>query len=421
MWYRRIVEVSEVDLPHPIRGKPELLQVRFGKPSFGSIDFATRPKHKLEADDEEDDYTRFKRIRLVSKCRTYRAPKCFTDARKQFTFDMLGTSDGPTSSYRAASITRTGKKGNKNFHSSDAMASHFQGLLHEDSLELARSKQNKTKEGLSKFMRNMTRGRPCTEMLGSATYQIIADQLSQLSAISSTDPKLPYLIQASLTRHSPYSDDVLANFLPAPDISSRFLPEPRKYNCICNADEYLHCDAVCCEQCGTWQHYSCYYHQGTSILKHRCARDTCPSYAWYQELARINSRSTIVISEGSSSDLQLASLKASVDMRDRALKIILAILQIFQLPLEVSRWELHFREASCDPRKLNSVEMPLLEISQLECQPRFSGLGLELRRPCRMLPQFVFGTIQCYNADCMRSRPGNGFCWMEDLRQHWCG
>lgn len=85
MSFRRITEIHEVGLPHPTARNTI---VCFGEPSFGRVQFGPKPlKRKLEEVDGEDgDYSRFKRIRVVSEAKRVKAPKIFIEAMQTRAF-----------------------------------------------------------------------------------------------------------------------------------------------------------------------------------------------------------------------------------------------------------------------------------------------------------------------------------------------
>jgi hypothetical protein len=85
MWFRRITEIHEVDLPHHA---PRNTNVQFGTTSFGRVQFGPKPlKRSLEEVDGEDgDYSRFKRIRVILAAKRVKAPRIFAEAKLTRTF-----------------------------------------------------------------------------------------------------------------------------------------------------------------------------------------------------------------------------------------------------------------------------------------------------------------------------------------------
>jgi len=94
MWFRRIEEIYEVDPPQLSIPRPWEHKAEFGKPSFQIITESfgpARPKRKLEEIDGEDgDFTRFKRIRLVSRRKQVRIAKHFTTPESAKSFKNIG-------------------------------------------------------------------------------------------------------------------------------------------------------------------------------------------------------------------------------------------------------------------------------------------------------------------------------------------
>lgn len=80
MWFRRVQEIHEVEPPKVVPlpkhwSKP----AQFGEKAFSGVSFGpAAPKRKLEDHDGEDgDYTRFKRVRMISRQQRLKLPKLF--------------------------------------------------------------------------------------------------------------------------------------------------------------------------------------------------------------------------------------------------------------------------------------------------------------------------------------------------------
>lgn len=142
MWFRRITEIHEVDLPHAAAPKRK---VQFGESSFGHVKFGPDPpKRRLEEVDGEDgDYSRFKRIRVVSAIKRFRAPKIFTHTKQTQAFHTVTkNSKNPLGPSKVELSTSNPIPGAEN----TGGILYFKGLVEQDTLELARSKQRSAHE-----------------------------------------------------------------------------------------------------------------------------------------------------------------------------------------------------------------------------------------------------------------------------------
>jgi hypothetical protein len=416
MWFRRITEIDEVSLPQLGYEGSRSANIQFGEPSFSHISSAAEPKRRLEEKSDEH-FSRFKRIRLVERIRRFKTPKSFTSAKVTPTFDTIARS----------STTRVWRFGGERFKKTrgtldeDSDSSAFCGLVQEDIFHQARSKQHVTEGDTYKLVK-LWKGRSYADALEPAICLKMNERINRAINLGGSHTSVPYLIQASLVRLSTYTDDVLPDYLPAPDINARLLPPPPKYACVCNSDEDVPrnatSNAINCGQCGTWQHHSCYYLDRTPTHRHRCARPECHSSNWYNQITKINARWTICISANPSSDIKMDELRSFTKTHDPALKIILVLLKVLNVPPDVSRWALYLNEPASRPRKLHLAESPLLMLSQLEPQCGRTDASLELRRCTGMVPNFAFGAYQCEQPECKRSTVGHGFAWLEDLIAH---
>lgn len=377
----------------------------------------SRPKRNSEESIDEEHYHRYKRIRLVSRAKRLKAPKSFVVTQRRPAFHTAaGFKDKSPWRNHGDGLVSLRHESQEN-----STQPEFRGLAQEDTFAKARSAKNIAEDDTYNIMK-LRKGRSYANSLDPVTCSRMTEQINRMVHEGDRHVNVPYLIQASLVRLSTYTDDILPDFLPAPDIGSRLLPKPLKFVCICHADDYATSDArseaIRCEQCGNWQHHACYYPNQNAEQKHRCGQIDCPSSIWYKQIVTMHTRRTICISANPSSDLSMTALRSSAEVRDPTLKIILVLLKLINVPLDVNRWELYLRERGARPRKLNLVEMPLLEISQLESQYGHTDTSLELRRRTRLFPSFAFGTYQCQVPICARSLIGQGFLWMEELIAH---
>jgi hypothetical protein len=78
MWFRRVEEVMEVDLPNMAQAIPRK-PARFGESSLGPKVFGPRPpkRRREEVDGEDGDYTQFKRIRLITRRKRLKSATLF--------------------------------------------------------------------------------------------------------------------------------------------------------------------------------------------------------------------------------------------------------------------------------------------------------------------------------------------------------
>jgi ankyrin repeat protein len=138
IWFRRITEIHEVGLPRPTARNAK---AQFGKSSFEPVKFGPNPlRRKLEEIDGEDgDYSRFKRIRVVSQARRIKVSKTFTDSKKTSAFDTSASSAKVASE---ASKAKTFESATGKGTPVTGETFYFHGLVEEDTFELARSKQN---------------------------------------------------------------------------------------------------------------------------------------------------------------------------------------------------------------------------------------------------------------------------------------
>jgi hypothetical protein len=157
MWFRCITEIEEVNLP-PATHRPAAAfsaspcfgKSVFGKPAFinapgqssGRVRFGPSPlKRNLdEHEGRDEDYTRFKRIRIVSKMRRVKCPKAFTAAPRTNAFG--GSQVNVFANFTTAPTDNAGRE------------PRFYGLEGKDTLKIARQEyfrcQDYRLRGLSK-------------------------------------------------------------------------------------------------------------------------------------------------------------------------------------------------------------------------------------------------------------------------------
>jgi hypothetical protein len=91
MWFRRIQEIYEVEPPNTTISKHWNKPAQFGETSFSGVTFGpAAPKRKLDDYDGEDgDFTRFKRIRMISQRKRVKIPNVFNNSASPRSFGDL--------------------------------------------------------------------------------------------------------------------------------------------------------------------------------------------------------------------------------------------------------------------------------------------------------------------------------------------
>jgi hypothetical protein len=139
MWFRRIEEIHEVDLPHHTPGNTHFHFEGYSESSSGVVQYGPKPLGRIleDVEGEDGDYSRFKRIRVISKTKRVKAPKIFIEAQETCAFHTPGENGNNTPEL---------SKMNDSENAVDVglgvagETSYFHGLVEEDTHELARSR-----------------------------------------------------------------------------------------------------------------------------------------------------------------------------------------------------------------------------------------------------------------------------------------